>query len=190
MKLKILILFIFTIIFYSCNKTVTCEIETSEGIILVELYPEKAPITVTNFLQYVDAGLYSNSTFFRVTTLENEAKRKIKIEVIQGGSIPEEQCFSPIAIETTDKTGIKHLDGTISMARSEPNTAQSSFFICINDQPELDFKGKRNPDGFGFAAFGKVVKGMEIVRKIQTMENKEQTLVNPVKIINVKRVSQ
>ena len=153
------------------------------------MYPEKAPITVANFLKYVDEGLYTNSSFFRVTTPENEVNREIKIEVIQGGNVEDGKEFPPIEIETTDKTGIKHINGAISMARGGVNTATSSFFICINAQPELDFEGKRNPDGYGFAAFGKVIKGMEIVSKIQSGENKDQRLLNPIVIISITRIN-
>ena len=154
----------------------------------IELYPDKAPITVANFLKYVDADLYTNSSFFRVTTPENEATRDVKIEVIQGGNVLRENDFDPIEIETTEKTGILHEDGTLSMARSEPNSATSSFFICINAQPSLDFAGKRNPDGFGFAAFGKVTQGMDLVKKIQSGENKNQRLLEPIVIKSIKRV--
>jgi len=119
--------------------------------------------------------LYNNSSFFRVTTPENEATRAIKIEVIQGGNIPREKQFAPIEIETTEQTKILHKNGTLSMARATPNSATSSFFICINDQPSLDFKGKRNPDGFGFAAFGKVIKGMDVVKKIQSWRKQKST---------------
>ncbi|NVK52597.1 MAG: peptidylprolyl isomerase [Flavobacteriaceae bacterium] len=181
------ILLLFFVIFTNCNKNTHCVIDTSVGKILIELYPEKAPKTVANFLRYVDAGLYTNSTFFRVTTLENEAKRDIKIEVIQAKRA-DNKDFEPIKIETTEATGILHTNGTLSMARGKPNTATSSFFICINKQPELDFKGKRNPDGFGFAAFGKVTKGMEIVKKIQSGQNKNQLLVRPIIIKSIKRI--
>ncbi len=184
---KNILLLVFAFSLISCNNTINCEIETTDGTILVELYPNKAPNTVVNFLKYVDAGLYSNGSFFRVTTPENEATRDVKIEVIQGGK-GEGKDFDPIAIETTEKTGILHEDGTLSMARSGPNTATNNFFICINAQPSLDFGGKRNPDGFGFAAFGKVTKGMDIVRKIQAKENKNQRLLEPVIIKSIKRV--
>ncbi len=184
---KNILLLVFAFSLISCNNTINCEIETTDGTILVELYPDKAPNTVANFLKYVDAGLYTNGSFFRVTTPENEATRDVKIEVIQGGK-GEGKDFDPIAIETTEKTGILHEDGTLSMARSGPNTATNNFFICINAQPSLDFGGKRNPDGFGFAAFGKVTKGMDIVRKIQAKENKNQRLLEPVIIKSIKRV--
>jgi peptidyl-prolyl cis-trans isomerase A (cyclophilin A) len=155
------------------------------GTIKVELYPEKAPLTVANFLKYVDAQLYNGSSFFRVCTPENEKERKVKIEVIQGGNVPEGKEFAPIAIETTRQTGLSHLSGTLSMARDTPNSATSSFFICVNDQPELNYGGKRNPDGQGFAAFGRVIKGMKVVRKIQAQKDKDQYLIAPVKILSV-----
>ena len=188
MKIKIIFILALSSAFLGFNNVINCKIETTEGTILVELYPDKAPVTVANFLKYVDAGLYTNGRFFRVTTLENEATRAIKIEVIQGGK-KEGKDFDPIEIETTEKTGILHKNGTISMARSGPNTATNNFFICINAQPELDFAGKRNPDGFGFAAFGKVTKGMDVVKKIQSGENNNQLLVEPVLIKSITRVN-
>ena len=166
---------------------VNCLISTDLGDIELELYADKAPITVKNFLKYVDKGLYLNSSFYRITTPENEATRIIRIEVIQGGNIKEGSAFEPITLETTDKTDVKHLDGTISMARGKPNSATSNFFICINNQPELDYEGKRNPDGQGFAAFGRVTKGMEVVRAIQNLKNEKQYLDEPVIINNIVR---
>lgn len=170
------------------QKPVHCLVKTSLGDIGIELYPEKASNTVKNFMTYVDKCLYDESSFFRVCNPANEAGREIRIEVIQGGNVSEENLFDPIPIETTRQTGIKHDSGVISMARDTPNSAQSSFFICINKQPELDFGGKRNPDGLGFAAFGKVTKGMEIVKKIQKQEDKGQFLVNPVIIYTIQRI--
>ena len=185
---KIIALITMLITFTSCSqKNVLCKIETTEGSILIELYEEKAPKTVANFLRYVDTNFYENTSFFRTCTPENESDREIKIEVIQGGSIDEKNDFPPIEIETTQQTGIKHLNGVISMARSEPNTATQNFFICINDQPELDYQGKRNPDGQGFAAFGKVIEGMDVVLKIQAKENTNQMLKNPIIIHSIKR---
>ena len=140
------------------QKNTGCVIKTSLGRITIELYPGKAPITVANFLKYVDAHLYDSSSFFRAVTLNNQPKDSIKIEVIQGGDVDSVKEFAPIALETTTQTGLLHKHGTISMARGKPASATSSFFICINDQPSLDFGGKRNRDGQGFAAFGKVIK--------------------------------
>jgi len=170
------------------QKTVPCLIKTSMGDIRIELFAEKAPATVANFLKYVDNHLYDGSSFFRVCTPENEKNRKVKIQVVQGGDVPEGKEFEPIRMETTQQTGIHHLNGTLSMARDAPNTATSSFSICINDQPELDFAGKRNPDGQGFAAFGQVTKGMKVARKIQAQKDKDQYLVNPVKIFSIRRL--
>ncbi|MET2985941.1 peptidylprolyl isomerase [Aureibaculum conchae] len=172
------------------QEQVKCLIDTSLGKIEIELYQDKAPITVGNFLQYVDNSAYDNSSFFRTCTAENEADREIKIEVIQGGNIPEEKQQPPIKIETTETTSILHKNGTISMARSKPNSATSSFFICINDQPELDFGGKRNPDGQGFAAFGQVTKGMDVVLKIQSQKSENQYLTKPIEIYSIKRITK
>jgi len=171
------------------QKPVSCEIKTSLGDIQIELYAEKAPETVANFLNYVDQQLYDSTSFYRVCTPENERDRTIRIQVIQGGEVAEAKQFAPIQLETTQQTGILHLDGTLSMARDTPNSATSSFFICINDQPELNFAGLRNPDGQGFAAFGKVTGGMKVVRKIQAQKNKAQYLLKPVVIFSIRRLN-
>jgi peptidyl-prolyl cis-trans isomerase A (cyclophilin A) len=165
-----------------------CLIKTSLGEITVELYPESAPITVANFLKYVDARLYDSSSFFRSVRLNNQPNDSIKIEVIQGGRVDSGKAFAPIPLETTRQTGLYHKDGTISMARGKPASATSSFFICIHDQPSLDFGGKRNPDGQGFAAFGKVVQGMDVVRKIQQLYPDQGQYFKPeVQVIAVTR---
>jgi peptidyl-prolyl cis-trans isomerase A (cyclophilin A) len=177
----------------SAGKAVHVRITTSLGDIEVELDAERAPATVANFLRYVDAGFYTNGVFHRtVKTLpDNQPTNTVKIEVIQAGANPEQanNGFPPIKLERTNKTGIKHVDGAISMARDGPDTATSDFFICIGDQPELDFGGKRNPDGQGFAAFGRVTKGMDVVRKIQAAPAKGQKLIPPVKILKIVRVA-
>jgi peptidyl-prolyl cis-trans isomerase A (cyclophilin A) len=171
------------ILLFSCGeKTVECIIVTEMGDIEVELYPERAPVTVENFLAYVESGAYTKSSFFRVCTPENEADREVKIEVIQGGDVPEDKLGPAIPLETTEKTGLKHLDGALSMARLEANSAQSNFFICIGDQPELDFGGERHPDGQGFAAFGQVLSGMDVVRAIQRQKEINQYLLDSVRI--------
>jgi peptidyl-prolyl cis-trans isomerase A (cyclophilin A) len=172
------------------SKTVIIEMETDLGPIQIELYSEKAPNTVANFLKYVDENRYKDFHFYRVVHLENQPNNDVSIEVIQGGLGFDKHPMDlpPILHETNDKTGIKHEDGTISMARLEPGTASSEIFICINAQPELDFGGKRNPDGQGFAAFGKVISGMNIVRQIQMMTSKEQMLDKVFKINSINRV--
>ncbi len=165
-------------------------IETGFGLILVELEPSKAPETVENFLKYVDKGMYDGGAFHRTVKMDNQPANKIKIEVVQGGINPSKRVdeLPPIPLERTSKTGLKHVDGVISMARSGPNSATSDFFICIGDQPSLDYGGQRNPDGQGFAAFGRVVQGMDVVRKIQAAPAEGQTLKPPVRIIKAWRV--
>lgn len=187
---KILLFTFLNLLFLNivAQKTIHCILKTSVGAIYIELYPEQAPHTVSNFLNYVDQKRYDGTTFYRVCTPENEKDRKIKIEVIQGGDVPEARLFAPIELETTKQTGIRHKNGSLSMARDSPNSATSSFFICINDQPELDFAGKRNPDGQGFAAFGKVIKGMKVVKQIQSLKNKDQYLSEPVAIQSISRI--
>jgi len=112
----------------------------------------------------------------------------VKIEVIQAGNPQREgQDHAPIALERTTVTGLKHLAGVISMARDGPDTATSDFFICVTDQPSLDFGGKRNPDGQGFAAFGRVLSGMQIVQRIQRSKAIGQRLEPPIRIVSIRR---
>jgi peptidyl-prolyl cis-trans isomerase A (cyclophilin A) len=169
--------------------TTTVIIETELGNIEVELYAKQAPLTVQNFLRYVDGGFYNGGIFHRTVRLDNQPSRKVLIEVIQAGIDParEKESFPPIKLERTNKTGLYHKNGTISMARDTPNSATSDFFICIGDQPSLDYGGRRNPDGQGFAAFGRVVKGMNVVKKIQIAPADGQKLTPPVKILSIKR---
>ena len=170
-------------------KTVRVVIETEQGNIEVELDAAKAPATVANFLRYVDGKFYDGGRFHRTVTPGNQPNNKVKIEVIQAGIHPDKTKdeFPPIKLERTRDTKLAHKDGTISMARDGPDTATSDFFICVGDQPELDFGGKRNPDGQGFAAFGRVVKGMDAVKKIQAAPAKDQTLTPPIRILKISR---
>jgi peptidyl-prolyl cis-trans isomerase A (cyclophilin A) len=170
------------------QKTVQVLIETSLGEIVAVVYPEQAPVTANNFLRLVDLQMYDGATFYRVTRDDNQPNQTVKIDVIQGGLRDDEPAsLTPIIHETTQMTGLRHLNGTLSMARSEPGTATSEFFICIGNQPELDFGGRRNPDGVGFAAFGSVVKGMDVVQAIQKQQDTAQYLIEPVKIISIRR---
>lgn len=169
----------------SQEKQIDVNILTEHGAITVALYPNRAPVTVANFLRYVEAGYYDGGSFFRTVHDQNQPDSPVKITVIQGGAMESTERFDPIPLERTSKTGIKHKDGTISMARAEPNTAQDSFFICIDDQPELDFGGKRNPDGQGFAAFGQVFSGMDVVRKINEAPYAGQTITPTILISEV-----
>jgi peptidyl-prolyl cis-trans isomerase A (cyclophilin A) len=165
--------------------------DTPLGAIVVELDAEKAPITAQNFLRYVDENRFSTARFYRVVRLDNQPENAVKIEVVQGGLgfEPDLKRLPEIVHETTRETGLRHRDGTVSMARGGPGTASSEFFICVGDQPDLDFGGKRNPDGQGFAAFGRVVEGMEIVRKIHGQAASNQMLVEPV-TISMERAGQ
>jgi peptidyl-prolyl cis-trans isomerase A (cyclophilin A) len=167
-------------------------IQTEKGDIEVELNAEQAPITVANFLRYVDGKFYDGGRFHRTVKPDNQPDNKIKIEVIQAGINPDKtkEEWPPIKLEQTRDTKLSHKNRTISMARDGPDTATSDFFICIGDQPELDFGGKRNPDGQGFAAFGQVVKGMDVVKKIQAAPAEGQTLSLPVKILRIARITK
>ncbi len=178
-------------------KPVRVLVETELGDIVVEVDQARAPITAANFLRYVDAGHYNGGTWHRTVKMDNQPESAIKIEVIQAGVNPEhaKSGFPSITLERTNLTGLTHKDGVISMARGAPDSATSGWFICINDQPSLDFGGKRNPDGQGFAAFGRVVSGMDVVRKIQnapsstnrTTNTEAQRLTPPIKILKVAR---
>src|SRR5712692_658754 len=166
-------------------KPVRIVIQTEPGDIELELDAAKAPNTVANFLKYADGKFYDGGRFHRTVTPKNQPDNKVKIEVIQASINPGKMKdeFPPIKLERTRDTKLAHKDGTVSMARDGPDTATADFFICIGDQPELDFGGKRNPDGQGFAAFGKVVKGMEVVKKIQAASAEGQNLAPPIKVL-------
>lgn len=199
MKFPLLCFCFFNAIFSICSAQ-QVQIKTSVGSITVELYAAKAPVTVANFLRYVDEKRYDNGSFYRVVRMDNQATSPVKIEVIQGGVHDDSsKILPPIPQETTNITGVLHLDGTISLARGQPESGASEFFICINDQPELDFGGKRNPDGQGCAAFGKVTKGMNVVRKIQqgqtgtpgptnAYSNPKQLLRKPIVIKTIRQL--
>lgn len=177
----------------SCTKTENpiVKFETELGNIIIELNMKQAPKTCNNFIEYIEKNLFEGAMFYRVVRIDNQPDNDIKIEVIQGGLLLDDDVYLLPAFEheSTKETGILHKDGVISMARLEPGTASSEFFICIGDQPELDYGGKRNPDLQGFAAFGKVVNGMEIVRRINQLADTNQFLINQVKITSIKIVN-
>ena len=164
-------------------------IETNLGTIEIHLDSARAPRSVANFLKYVDGMFYNGGLFHRTVTMNNQPNDSIKIEVIQAGINPEREkdAYPAIEIERTSTTGILHRDGTVSMARLGPNSGTWHFFICVNDQPALDFGGRRNPDGQGFAAFGQVVQGMDVVRNIQGSPAEGQQLTPPVRISSIRR---
>jgi peptidyl-prolyl cis-trans isomerase A (cyclophilin A) len=181
--------------FVSAEKPIELVMLTSEGMIEISLYADKAPITVNNFLRYVDSKRLDGSSFYRVVRYDNDNGLP-KIEVIQGGPARGEKSFPAIQHESTKDTGILHTDGIISMARAGLGTATSQFFICIGDQPGLNFGQPRNADMQGFATFGKVTKGMEVVKKIKNLPadietgsayTKGQYLNKPVIIVSVSR---
>lgn len=175
---------------FSCTNTnkTSIVISTSEGEIFLDLDQEKAPLTTNNFIQLCEKGVYTGAIFYRTVNDENQQHNKIKIDVIQGGLFHDSLVneFTTIPHETTEKTGVLHMDGTISMARNEPGSASTEFFICIGDQPELDYKGKRNSDEQGFSAFGTVSDGMDVVHRIHGSDNKGQYLTDPVIIYGIK----
>ena len=176
--------------FFSCQKQQPkIIIKTELGSITLELYEDKAPITVANFLQYIDENRLDSATFYRVVRDDNQINKPVKIQVIQGGLFEDEhpKMLLPIKHESTKETGLKHLKGVISMARYEPGTATSEFFICMDDEPELDAEGMRNSDGAGFAAFGKIINGMDIAQKIHQAPANEQMLNPRILIYSIKR---
>jgi peptidyl-prolyl cis-trans isomerase A (cyclophilin A) len=166
-------------------------VQTELGDIVLEIDTTRAPNTAANFLRYVDGGHYDGGTFHRTVKMDNQPDSPVKIEVIQAGVSAERASagFPPIPLERTSVTGLRHTDGAISLARGQVDSATSGWFICINDQPSLDFGGARNPDGQGFAAFGRVVRGMDVVRKIQQAANTDaQRLTPPIKILKAARI--
>ncbi len=175
---------------------VAITLRTAMGDIDLELYPDRAPATVANFLAYLDAGHYSGGSFYRVVRYDNDNGNP-KIEVIQGGVNDQGRgAFPPIAHESTEDTGLLHVDGAISMGRGGVGTATSEFFICVGDQPGLDHGESRNADMQGFAVFGQVVGGMDVVRAIDRIEataasdseyTRGQMLEEPVRIVEAVR---
>jgi len=172
---------------------VRTRVETDAGAFVVEVDPAVAPITVAHFLAHVDRGLLDGGAIYRIVTLANQAPDTAhKIEVVQWGRgrpDGDPAPLPPIAHETTRQTGLRHLDGTVSMARAQPGSATAEYFVCIGDQPELDFGGGRNPDGQGFAAFGRVTQGREVVQALHGRGGAKQFLDEPVPVRSVRRAS-
>jgi peptidyl-prolyl cis-trans isomerase A (cyclophilin A) len=168
---------------------------TEAGRILIEVYPDAAPVTAGNFLAYVDQGLLAGASFYRTVGPAND-HNPARITVLQGGRNDAPGGLPPIAHETTATTKLRHTDGVISMARDAPGTATSEFFIGIGPNPALDFGGARNADGQGFAAFGKVISGMRVVRKIAAAPTRAsaddpylagQLIAAPIRILGAER---
>ena len=165
---------------------------TPLGSIRICVDVRSAPITAANFLAYVDGGHLDGTSFYRIVRSDNQpADTAARIEVVQFGYPMRGQVYSGplpcIPHEPTSVTGLSHRDGTISMARMKPGTAGSGFFICIGDQPELDFGGRRQPDGLGFAAFGQVEQGMDVVRAILSKAEPTQLLSNAIPLLRAER---
>lgn len=173
---------------------VPLRITTPLGGIDIAVDKERAPITANNFLRYVSAGLYTNGRFYRVTRPDNytaSPPNRPMMNLIQGGINPARRAegFAPIPLERTSVTHLTHVTGTVSMARSGVDTATSEFFILLDDQPSLDFGGKRFDDEQGAAAFGRVIAGLDVVRAIQQQgplqEQNRQYLATPVPIQSI-----
>lgn len=171
--------------------TIPVLLETELGSFTIAVDVERAPITGANFLAYVDGGYLDKAIAYRIVTMANQKPETVhKIEVVQWGLRAAEENpapFPPIAHETTEVIGLKHKHMTISMARFAPGSAGSEFFICIGDQPQLNFGGMRNPDGQGFAAFGQVAAGEDTVMRIFGKAEAGEYLEMPVRFISVKR---
>lgn len=171
-------------------KAVVVRLETAMGTIDLEIDAAHAPLSAANFLRYVDAGRYDGGRFHRTVRPDTETRPDVPIEVVQAGIDParEAEDFPPVPLERTRDSGLRHLAGTLSMARGTPDSATSDFFICLKDLPVLDFGGARNGDGQGFAAFGRVTNGLEVVRKIQAAPAAGQSLTPPVAILRAARL--
>jgi len=168
---------------------VQVEIKTTEGAITAEINTEAAPVTACNFLRYVRAGAYDGGEFFR--TVRSDAPvpglNQVPIDVVQARAkqgVAHDQ-YGPIALERTTDTGLSHRAGALSMARLAPDSATSSFFIVTQDSLELDFAGKRYPDGQGFAVFGQVKDGLPVLRRAQLGEAEQEQLKTPLVIEHV-----
>jgi peptidyl-prolyl cis-trans isomerase A (cyclophilin A) len=171
------------------------ELKTPQGAIVIELYNDKAPITANNFLRYVDAKRFDGATFYRASKPKGYTADDYGI--VQGGLQNDPaKLFPPIAHEPTTKTGLSHTDGMVSMGRHAPGSATADFFIMIGDQSYLDANPKAPGDNKGFAAFGKVVEGMDVVRKIVMLPRsptagvgvmKGEMLQKPVPIVTARR---
>lgn len=192
-KLHISILTAAIIIMFSCggNNHTKIIIETSLGNIDAELYGDKAPVTVAAFLSYIDSGYFKNSSFYRVV-YNDVFGNDDDAGMVQGGiwrSNNELAKKMPgIPHEPPAKTGLSHETGTLSLARTTPGSANTEFFICIGDQTGLDNGKHLNEDGLGFAAFGRVTSGMDIIRKIHRQPANGDAFVKPVVIINISRL--
>lgn len=185
---------LFALFLISCSQTKYKNphilINTQLGDIEVELFPDQAPKTVAAFLSYIDSGFYNKTSFYRV--LKTDAfPTDNNTGIIQGGmwqTNPAKKITIPgIEHETTKQTRLTHKSGTLSLARTTPGSANTEFFICIGDQSPLDFERRGTEDGQGFAAFGQVFKGMDIVRKIQAQKSRGDKFEEKIEIRKITR---
>ena len=194
--MKIRMLAILMIAAISCSTPRTgnphVEISTRFGDIEVELYPKQAPVTVAAFLNYIDSGYYNQSSFYRVLKEEDQPDYAFKSQIIQGGIWKLNPSLLKkipgIPHETTAQTKLSHTDGTISLAREAPGTANTEFFICVGDQLGYDFSGDNNPDGQGYAAFGRVVKGMDVVMRMYAAPQRDGQFTPHIVINSIRRL--
>lgn len=181
----------------AAEEAVQVTLETALGDITIEVYPEAAPASAGDFLTYADRGLYDGAEFYRAVNPANDNGSPV-IEVLQGGLPDDATSLAPVTHEDTRQTGLTHTAGAVSLARGEVGSGSAAaFFIVLRDEPGLDYGGKRNPDGQGFAVFGRVIGGMDVVRRIHGMPKdpgagepyvRGQLLVEPVIINRARRV--
>lgn len=200
MKIGILTAGLSLLLFSACSPSVDNSpniiLETQAGQIEIEVYPDKAPLSAGDFLNYVDRKYYNGQGFYRVVRADNDP-RAMGMSLIQGGRLDLQQVGGPIAHESTKQTGLRNDAGSVAIAREEPGTGSAAFFfINVGNNNFLDHGGERNPDGQGYAVFGKVVQGMDIVKNIQNGESQGsvddervqgQYLTKPVMIIKAYR---
>jgi peptidyl-prolyl cis-trans isomerase A (cyclophilin A) len=167
---------------------VRVEVVTELGQFRLAVRPDRAPASAGYFLTDVRASLYDGSSIFRIVTLANQqAEPGRRIEVIQGGLRHQREELPPvIPHEMTAMTGLRHLKGTVSLARFAPGAVYHSFFICMRDEPALDFAGARHPDQQGFAAFGRVVEGFDVVKRVFARAEAQEYLQNDIRIDRVR----
>ena len=190
-KIYLTLLFILISCHQANYKNPHVVIQSSYGNIELELFADKAPKSVAAFLSYLERGYYKNSSFYRALNEENQPTGSGSVALVQGGiwkTLHHPDSIPGIQHETTRQTGILHKNGTVSLARREPGTANTEFFICIGDQPGFDFGGDNNPDGQGYAAFGRVVKGMDIVIQIQNQPVNGESLLQKIPIRDIVRL--
>ena len=194
--MRYLFLIFSAVLLAACSGNPVVELQTDKGAIVIEVYQDKAPKTAADFLIYVDEGLYDGQGFYRSVTPETDQKN-MGMQVVQGGRYDLTPYTEFVTHEPTSQTGLMHKDGAVSIARDAPGTGNAAyFFISIGDNNMLDAGGTRTPDGQGFAVFGQVTKGMDVVRAIQASETRtqgngvlppNQLLKEPVTITSAKR---